>query len=57
MGAVQHLTADAACRADQAAPPCVMVRLTGVFRSGRDLLVEPVEDAFAAYAGGGGLAV
>ena len=28
-----------------------------VFRLGRDLLVEPVEDPLAAYAGGAGLAV
>jgi transcriptional regulator with XRE-family HTH domain len=32
-------------------------RSAPIHRSGRDLLVEPVEDAFAADAGGGGLAV
>jgi hypothetical protein len=36
--------------------PAVLALVT-VFRSGGDLLVEPVEDAFAAYAGSGGLAV
>ena len=36
---------------------CVMASLVAVFRSGRDLLVEPVEDPFAADTGSGGLAV
>ena len=39
---------------DLNAPPCAAAGLIEVFRSGGDLLAEPVEDAFAAYAGRGG---